>query len=119
MLVLIYKNNLDHLLIIKYVGYKNTKIDGVLADDRSTQDDIVVEMVSDEQTLGEVKVTGMARKNTDVAMIEAAKLSSVIVNNISAQEIKRTQDNNASEVIRRVQSGHSAIGHGRRLPKRV
>ena len=91
-----------HTIIIKYVGYKNTKIDGVLADDRSTQDDIVVEMVSDEQTLGEVKVTGMARKNTDVAMIEAAKLSSVIVNNISAQEIKRTQDNNASEVIRRV-----------------
>ena len=91
-----------HTIIIKYVGYKNQKIDGVLADDRSTQDDIVVEMVSDEQTLGEVKVTGMARKNTDVAMIEAAKLSSVIVNNISAQEIKRTQDNNASEVIRRV-----------------
>ena len=91
-----------HTLLIKYIGYRNSIIDGVVADDRSTQKDIVVEMVSDEQTLGEVKVTGMARRNTDAAMIEAAKVSSVIVSNISAQEIKRTQDNNASEVIRRV-----------------
>lgn len=91
-----------HTLLIKYIGYRNSNIDGVVADDRSEQKDIVVEMVSDEQTLGEVKVTGMARRNTDAAMIEAAKVSSVIVSNISAQEIKRTQDNNASEVIRRV-----------------
>ncbi len=91
-----------YTLLIKYIGYRNSEIDGVVADDRLTQKDIVVEMVSDEQTLGEVKVTGMARRNTDVAMIEAAKVSSVIVSNISAQEIKRTQDNNASEVIRRV-----------------
>ena len=89
-------------VIIKYVSYKTMTIDGVVADDRSQQGDIVVEMESDEQTLGEVKVTGMARRNTEAAMIEAAKVSSVIVSNISAQEIKRTQDNNASEVIRRV-----------------
>lgn len=57
--------------------------------------------VVDRQT-GEVKVTGMARKNTDAAMIEAAKLSDQVVSNISAQEIRRTQDNNAGEVIRRV-----------------
>lgn len=44
----------------------------------------------------------MARKNTDAAMIEAAKLSDQVVSNISAQEIRRTQDNNAGEVIRRV-----------------
>ena len=32
------------------------------------------------------------RKNTDAAMIEAAKLSDQVVSNISAQEIRRTQD---------------------------
>lgn len=54
------------------------------------------------QKLGEVKVTGMIRRNTEAAVIRAAKESPVIVSNISAQEIKKTQDNNASEVIRRV-----------------
>ena len=91
-----------HDLIIKYVAYKTKNIDGVMAGEGSTQEEIVVELESDEQTLGEVKVTGMARRNTEAAMIEAARVSSVIVSNISAQEIKRAQDNNASEVIRRV-----------------
>jgi len=54
------------------------------------------------QKLGEVKVTGMIRRNTEAAVIKAAKESPVIVSNISAQEIRKTQDNNASEVIRRV-----------------
>lgn len=35
-------------------------------------------------------------------MVQLAKNSSVIVSNISAQEIQRTQDSNAGEVIRRV-----------------
>ena len=91
-----------HKLIIKYVGYKTKNIDGAMAGEGSEQGEIVVELESDEQTLGEVKVTGMARRNTETAMIEAAKVSSVIVSNISAQEIKRAQDTNASEVIRRV-----------------
>lgn len=54
------------------------------------------------QKLSEVKVTGMIRRNTEAAVIRAAKESPVIVSNISAQEIKKTQDNNAGEVIRRV-----------------
>lgn len=72
------------------------------ATDSLTAEPLKIEMESDQQVLGEVKVTGMARKNTDVAMIEAAKLSDQVVSNISAQEIRRTQDNNAGEVIRRV-----------------
>lgn len=35
-------------------------------------------------------------------MIQQTKASSVIVSNVSAQEIQRTQDSNAGEVIRRV-----------------
>ena len=38
----------------------------------------------------------------DAAMIQVAKNSPVIVSNVSAQEISRTQDTNAGEVIRRV-----------------
>lgn len=89
-------------ITVKYVSYKTLDIDGVRTQDHSSRDSLVIEMESDAQKLGEVTVTGMIRRNTDIAMIEAAKVSPVIVNNISAQEIQRTQDNNASEVIRRV-----------------
>lgn len=89
-------------LTIKYVSYATQHIDGVQAEDHSSRDSIVIEMVPDEQKLGEVMVTGMIRRNTEAAMIEVAKQSPVIVSNISAQEISKTQDSNAGEVIRRV-----------------
>ena len=87
---------------IQYVGYKKLQLKEVLADDAKASTGITIEMDSDEQTLREVQVTGMARHNTEMAMIEAARVSDVIVNNISAQEIRKMQDNNAGEVIRRV-----------------
>ena len=40
----------------------------------------------DEQQLGEVTITAVERKNTEVAMVQLAKNSSVIVSNISAQK---------------------------------
>ena len=89
------------IIIIKYVGYKTLTLKAS-ATDSPNAEPLTIEMESDQQVLGEVKVTGMARKNTDASMIEAAKLSDQVVSNISAQEIRRTQDNNAGEVIRRV-----------------
>lgn len=53
-------------------------------------------------TIKEVTVTSVRRRNTEAAMVETAKRSSLVVSAISAQEIKKTQDANASEVIRRV-----------------
>ena len=87
-----------YTLYINYVGYKTQKIDGVQAKDA----DQVIALQPDEQQLKEVTVTAMERRNTDAAMIQVAKNSPVIVSNVSAQEISRTQDTNAGEVIRRV-----------------
>ena len=89
-----------YTLTITYVAYKNKKIDGVRASDQPQM--ISVALTPDEQTLGEVTVTGVARRNTEAAMVQVAKNSPVIVNNVSAQEIGKTQDTNAGEVIRRV-----------------
>ena len=87
-----------YTLYINYVGYKTQKIDGVQAKDA----DQVIALQPDEQQLKEVTVTAVERRNTDAAMIQVAKNSPVIVSNVSAQEISRTQDSNAGEVIRRV-----------------
>lgn len=87
-----------YTLYINYVGYKTQKIDGVQAKDA----DQVIALQPDEQQLKEVTVTAVERRNTDAAMIQVAKNSPGIVSNVSAQEISRTQDTNAGEVIRRV-----------------
>lgn len=94
------KEGEKYRLTITYVAYKNKEIDGVQASDQPQM--ISVALTADEQTLGEVTVTGIARKNTEAAMVQIAKNSPVIVNNVSAQEIGKTQDSNAGEVIRRV-----------------
>ncbi len=111
-----------YTLYIKYVGYKTQKIDGVQlkggkkidgkaivsSKDTSSKNDasekalLTIALQPDEQQLKEVTVTAVERRNTDAAMIQVAKNSPVIVSNVSAQEISRTQDTNAGEVIRRV-----------------
>ena len=111
-----------YTLYIKYVGYKTQKIDGVQlmggkkidgkaivsSKDTSSKNDasekalLTIALQPDEQQLKEVTVTAVERRNTDAAMIQVAKNSPVIVSNVSAQEISRTQDTNTGEVIRRV-----------------
>ena len=92
------KKDKTYTLYINYVGYKTLKIDGVQAKDANQ----TIALQPDEQQLKEVTVTAVERRNTDAAMIQVAKNSPVIVSNVSAQEISRTQDTNAGEVIRRV-----------------
>lgn len=99
----------DHLstttpytLLVKYVGYKNTTIDGVLSKASAAEDVLTVALKPDEQQLKGVTVTGVKRRNTVTAAVLEVKNSPVIVSNISAQDIKLTQDANAGEVIRRV-----------------
>ena len=96
------KNNGAYNLIIKYISYQTKRIDGVQSSSNEQDNTLKVAMNEDEQQLGEVTITAVERKNTEVAMVQLAKNSSVIVSNISAQEIQRTQDSNAGEVIRRV-----------------
>ena len=91
-----------YTLYINYVGYKPKRIDGVRVTDAPAEDALSIAMLPDEQQLKEVVVTAVERRSTDAAMVQAAKSSPVIVSNVSAQEISRTQDTNAGEVIRRV-----------------
>lgn len=54
------------------------------------------------QHIGEVTVTGIVRKNTEAGMVQQAKKSQVVESNVSSEEIAKTQDTNAGEVIRRI-----------------
>ena len=86
-------------IVIKYLGYETVTLQGVKASE-STR--LEVKMQPDKQSLKEVTVTAVERRGTQTAMIRAARNSALVVNNVSAQMISKTQDSNAGEVIRRV-----------------
>ncbi len=89
-----------YAVTINYIGYKPLTTQGVVATKTPQQNTFALQPES--QTIGEVAVTGFKRSNTETAMIEELHRSNTIVSNISAQEIQRSQDSNAGEVIRRV-----------------
>ena len=94
--------NGTYTLYIKYVGYKPQKIEGIKVKSSKAEENITVAMLPDELTMSEVTVTAVERRNTDAAMVRFTQNSPVIISNVSAQEIGRTQDSNVGEVIRRV-----------------
>lgn len=89
-------------LTVTYVGYQPRTLEAMASGKQAAEQGISVKMVADEHQLGEVSVVAIERKNTETAAVQQVKNSEVIVSNVSAQEIEKTQDANAGEVIRRV-----------------
>lgn len=52
--------------------------------------------------LGTVTVVGKQKTNTELSMISSIKSSNLIVSGISAQQIAKTQDSDAADVIKRI-----------------
>lgn len=92
--------NGTYAIIIKYIGYKEIVKDGVKV--TNTPLTLSFEMEADAQTLGEVAVVAQVKKNTDVAMMSDQRRSLVVQSGVSAQQISKTQDKDAGEVIKRV-----------------
>ncbi|WP_289290914.1 MULTISPECIES: TonB-dependent receptor [Bacteroides] len=96
-------NNLKsgvYTLEIRYIGYK----DIIQKEIKVTHAPLILnfEMESDAQTLNDVTVVARMKRNTDVAMMTDQRRSLVVQSGVSAQQISKTQDKDASEVIKRV-----------------
>lgn len=63
---------------------------------------LTVTMSENAVTLQEVTVTGVKKTNTDVSMINTTRMSPLVSIGISGQQILRSQDRDASEVIKRL-----------------
>lgn len=99
-----YSLNLNkghHSITVSYVGYADTTV-VVEMNGREEEKAFDFCLSPDMATLSEVVVTAVARKDTEAAMIEDEKQSDVVQTGVSAQQIAKTQDKDASEVIRRV-----------------
>lgn len=86
-------------VVARYAGYKDTVISLTVSGEHSG---ICFRLTPDDNMLTEVTVTAMVRHDSESSQLREQKQSRVVQNGVSAQQISRTQDKDASEVIRRV-----------------
>ena len=85
-------------VVAEYVFYEAASQEIPL--DRTATVDFVLKPES--RQLGEVVVTRQVKRNTEGSIVGLQRNSLVVMAGVSAQQISRTQDRNASEVIRRI-----------------
>lgn len=89
----------SHIVVVSYLGYKRQSVSLVPGRPDTLH---VIRMEEDETSLGTATVTAAVRRNTESSSVAQQRISLVVQNGISEQQISRTQDANTSEVIRRV-----------------
>jgi len=88
-------------LVVSYISYKTQIIEKV-----KVEKDVIVEINIDLEgnsvALEGVVISANRRAGSEISMLSSMKMSSLVVSGISSQQINRSQDRDASEVIRRV-----------------
>ncbi|WP_207503499.1 TonB-dependent receptor [Telluribacter humicola] len=87
-------------VLVSFVSYKTKEIPVTVYPNQTVLINTTVE--EDVATLEEVKITGQRQTFTDVSVITEIKQAEQIAVGISAQQIQKSQDRDASQVIRRV-----------------
>ena len=90
-----------YTLKISYISYNTVELTDVTVEAGKTA---VANAVMEEAVMGigEVVVFAVQRMNSEVSMLTAIKSANVVMSGVSSQQITRTQDRDASEVIKRI-----------------
>lgn len=86
-------------LTVRYIGYKEVTKEINVTSGTLTQD---FSLDADNAMISEVTVVGETRHNTESAALREQQYANVSMTGVSEQQIKRTQDKDAGEVIRRI-----------------
>lgn len=89
----------NYTLVATYLGYHRVSM---TINPARTDTALVVRMSELESSLGTATVTATVKRNTEASQVAAQRNSLVVQSGISAQQIAKSQDKDASEVIRRV-----------------
>lgn len=90
-----------YTVVISYISYATYTIEGVKASE-DTQYDLIIELEESQATLNEVTINGARVTNTEFAVINSIKSAGVVLTGISAQQISKSQDKDAAEIVRRI-----------------
>jgi len=88
-------------LKVSYISY-NTKVIEKVRVEAGKTSSIKAELETSMQALSDVNITAVRRTNTEISMITDIKTNPFVSTGISSQQISRTLDKDASEVIKRV-----------------
>jgi outer membrane receptor for ferrienterochelin and colicin len=87
-------------LVISFISYESQLIRVEIEADKETV--LNVNLAPATVDLGEVQVIATRRTDTEMSMLSNLKAQNLIVSGITAQQISRSQDSDAAEVVRRV-----------------
>jgi len=90
-----------YTLRISYISYKTLELTDVKVEaGQTTEANAVMEEATTD--VNEVVVVAIRRMNSEAAMISSIRLANLVASGVSAQQITRTQDRDASEVVKRI-----------------
>ena len=90
-----------YTVIVSFISYKTDTIKGIkVHKDNTTLLDH--ELTETSNQLSEISVTARKKTDTEISLINTSKQSNLIVVGVSSQQIAKSQDKDASEVIRRL-----------------
>ncbi|MCX6308929.1 MAG: TonB-dependent receptor, partial [Bacteroidia bacterium] len=96
-------------LTVRYISYQTLQLKGIKIEVGNPQE-LNIEMVPAEVELTGVQIVATRRTNTELAMLNNTKKAQLVVSGISSQQIARTLDRDAGEVVKRV-PGVTIIGN--------
>lgn len=90
-----------YTLEISYMGYANKKIENVIVNNQETTKlNVSMELANNE--LMEVQVLDFKKTNTETAVLLEMKNANQIASGISSQQIGKTTDRDAAQVVKRI-----------------
>lgn len=93
-------NKGNYNLIISYVGYKTDTIKNLMV--KSNLKNLEIFLEENSLSLNEVSVIATRKTDSENSIIQEIKLSLQVVNGVSSEQISKTQDKSANEVIKRL-----------------
>ncbi|WP_448518166.1 TonB-dependent receptor domain-containing protein [Rhodoflexus sp.] len=88
-------------IIISYISYKTKRIENLTVEaDKVVQINTFIE--EESTTLSDVVITAERAKNTEISVINTIKTAQLIVSGISAEQISKSQDRDAAQVVKRI-----------------
>jgi len=91
----------SYSLVISYVSYTTRHISNVVVE-KGKVTTLNIELENSALQLNSVQVVAQRKTDTELSMIKSVRSSLQVVNGISSQQISKTLDRDASEVVKRV-----------------
>jgi TonB-dependent receptor len=90
-----------YTIVVSYISYKKQIIENVKVEIGKPAE-INIELEEDIATIQGVTVNAKKSTDSEISMMSTIKTSDLVVSGISSQQISKSQDRDASEVIKRV-----------------